>query len=274
MRHTAFIAALLLFFACKSDNATISIQASSTLPGPGGRYAAKNLTDQSQNSWCEGSADSGIGQSLTVKTESGSVSELVVFNGFGIQEHYARNNRVMGLKIAVGAKESTVTLKDSPAPQTIALPEKLKAGQKAVLTIASVYRGASDNDTCIAEIALSSAALQSQPPAAPVNFKEVTFGKRGDKSITLHANHSVTGSFCTTCQVSSPIVEGTWSVTPQGISVKFTVNKATGNGCGDLIEGAVCERTLERHDYLLTDLTASGATTQGGEQFEILDWKD
>jgi hypothetical protein len=127
-----------------------SIEATSILEQEKGTYSDGNLMDLTDDSWCEGEKDAGIGKSITIKLDDAAVvRELYIKNGMGIAKYWAANNRIKELKI----NGKTYTLKDAPGFQKVAL-----SGAKAEelkLEIVSVYNGSKYNDTCLAEVGLS-----------------------------------------------------------------------------------------------------------------------
>jgi hypothetical protein len=127
-----------------------SIEATSILEQEKGAYSDGNLMDLTDDSWCEGKKDSGIGESITIKLDSPSaLKALYIKNGMGIEKYWAANNRIKDLKI----NGKTYTLKDVSEFQTVILSgvntDELK------LEIASVYKGSKYNDTCLAEVGFS-----------------------------------------------------------------------------------------------------------------------
>lgn len=127
-----------------------SIEATSILEQEKGAYSDGNLMDLTDDSWCEGKKDAGIGESITIKLDSQvALKALYIKNGMGIAKYWAANNRIKELKI----NGKTYTLKDVPGFQTVVLSgvnaDELK------LEIASVYKGSKYDDTCLAEVGFS-----------------------------------------------------------------------------------------------------------------------
>jgi len=127
-----------------------SIDATSVLDPEKGTYDQGNIMDMTDDSWCEGKKDAGIGENITVKLNApAALKKLFIKNGMGIAKYWAANNRVKQLKV----NGSTYTLKDEQGFQSVPLAGK--ATDTLTLTIQSVYKGDKWNDTCLAEVALS-----------------------------------------------------------------------------------------------------------------------
>ncbi len=125
-----------------------SIDASSMLEPGKGAYDQGNIMDLTDDSWCEGKKDGGIGESITIKLDSPmAMKMLYIKNGMGVSKYWAANNRVKEVKI----NDAVYTLKDDPGFQAITL--KGKASDTLTLSIVSVYKGEKWNDTCLAEVA-------------------------------------------------------------------------------------------------------------------------
>ena len=143
-----------------------SIQATSVLEPEKGTYAEGNLMDLTDDSWCEGKKDSGTGESVTIRLDApATVKALYIKNGIGIQKFWGANNRVKDVVI----NGRSYTLKDVPGFQQV--PVDLKAVDKIMLTIKSVYRGEKYDDTCIAEIGFSDPGGSYNKPD---NFATIT----------------------------------------------------------------------------------------------------
>ncbi|HOD15821.1 MAG TPA: hypothetical protein PK307_12225 [Spirochaetota bacterium] len=127
-----------------------SIEATSILEQEKGTYTDGNIMDLTDDSWCEGEKDAGLGVSITIKLDhTRSVGELYIKNGMGIAKYWAANNRIRELKI----NGKTYTLKDEPGFQKVSL-SGVKADELK-LEIVSVYKGSRYNDTCLAEVGFS-----------------------------------------------------------------------------------------------------------------------
>jgi hypothetical protein len=113
------IAILIIFMVslhCKekqlpiqADKAEItSIQASSSLKDAKDKYNVNHLRDKSNKSWCEGNADIGIGERITIvynNPQKVLVENLYIKNGYGDTKYYSLNGRVKEFKILVDDKE-------------------------------------------------------------------------------------------------------------------------------------------------------------------------
>jgi hypothetical protein len=127
-----------------------SIDASSVLEPGKGIYDQGNIMDLTDDSWCEGKKDAGIGESITIKLDSPMpIKKLYIKNGMGISKHWAANNRIKEAKI----NGATYTLKDDPGFQAVNLPGK--STDTLTISIISVYKGEKWNDTCLAEVAFA-----------------------------------------------------------------------------------------------------------------------
>jgi hypothetical protein len=141
-----------------------SILASSVLEPEKGTFDQGNLMDLTDDSWCEGKKDAGIGESITISLASPvPMKTLYIKNGLGDPKYWSANNRVRD--IAINGR--TYTLKDIQGFQSVSLPGK--ASDTLVLTIQSVYRGEKWNDTCIAEVGFAD-------PGAALNRRD-SYGK-------------------------------------------------------------------------------------------------
>lgn len=142
--------------ACKPQKAAemLRVRAPSTLPHHSDRYSAGNMTDGTEASWCEGADGTGEGLILSVflrNDEPASLSALFIRNGFGERKYWARNNRVSSLRLEGKDKSVDVRVQDAPETQELVFPTiSVKTAFQLVIT--GVYRGETDNDTCIAEI--------------------------------------------------------------------------------------------------------------------------
>ncbi|HPV41432.1 MAG TPA: hypothetical protein PKX40_09650 [Spirochaetota bacterium] len=127
-----------------------SIDATSVLEPEKGTYDQGNIMDLSDDSWCEGKKDDGVGESITIKLDApAAIKKLHVKNGMGIAKFWRANNRVKDVKI----NGKIYTLKDVPGFQTVNLPGT--ATDTITLVISSVYKGEKWSDTCLAEVALA-----------------------------------------------------------------------------------------------------------------------
>jgi hypothetical protein len=143
-----------------------SIETTSILDQEKGTYTDGNLMDLTDDSWCEGKKDSGIGESITIKLESPTpVKTLHIKNGMGIAMYWAANNRIKELKI----NGMSYTLKDMPEFQTVTLPGARVTEVK--LEIVSVYKGSKYDDTCLAEIGFSDPGASFNKPD---NYVKIT----------------------------------------------------------------------------------------------------
>lgn len=125
-----------------------SINATSVLEPGKGTYDQGNIMDMTDDSWCEGKKDAGIGEGITITLDAPTaLKKLYIKNGMGHGKYWAANNRVREATINGAA----VTLKDEPGFQAVTLPGKAASTLK--ITIVSVYRGEKWNDTCLAEVA-------------------------------------------------------------------------------------------------------------------------
>ncbi len=156
MASAVTVASVLLVATVYSRGATVggpwvkSIEATSVLEQGKDTYGDSNIMDLTDDSWCEGNKDAGIGVSISIRLDAPTaVKMLYIKNGMGISKYWAANNRIKELKI----NGIMYSLRDAPEFQKIAL-----SGAKAdelKLEIVSVYSGSKYNDTCLAEVAFS-----------------------------------------------------------------------------------------------------------------------
>ena len=110
--------------------------------------------------WCEAQKDGpGIGESITIEfSEAVSFDEIQIVNGFAHKDYYAKNNRVKTLTLTQTAgkhfQQKDYTLLDEK-PDWQSIPFALtQTAQTLTFKIASVYKGAKYDDTCIGDIRL------------------------------------------------------------------------------------------------------------------------
>jgi hypothetical protein len=245
--------------ALSADLVWARVEASSTLADRGSyeRYGAKNLNDGGGESWAEGATGSGIGESLTVRFEekrtnapaAAILDRLYIKNGFGDLRYYYRNNRVKELLVDGGGERFTVSLRDTPETQELLFPKPI-ASDRIILTIAAVYPGNRDDDTCIAELDInpisfgkkSGAALAALNDAAAISdtWSEVSvlILRQRAQSLTLKRNgdRSVTGDARAGGQSGAPIIRGSWTRIGNALAVTYTFKEE----CIDMGIGDPC----------------------------------
>ncbi len=127
------------------------ICASSVLAPQGQRtYGPNHLVTGEDGAWCEGAAGPGIGESVTIEMDPRPRFRTIsITNGYArTADAFRRNGRVKRAHIeAEGGYKTTVTLKDTRAPQRIRIPTSRALWVK--FTIAEVHPGARGSDTCV-----------------------------------------------------------------------------------------------------------------------------
>jgi len=181
-QYRIFLLILIISLNCKEKQFSIeankaklfSIQASSSLNDSKDRYSFVHLNDKSNKSWCEGNADIGIGEKITIlykDSQKVKAENLYIKNGYGDTKYYSLNGRVKELKVLVDDKDmGLITIPDSSLKEVIKFSSPLE-GNKFTFEIASIYPGKL-KDTCIAELSLADFSI----PEPPVNkFCGITF---------------------------------------------------------------------------------------------------
>jgi len=121
-------------------------------------YGPENLFDRDdRTAWVEGAPGHGIGEWIIIEFDGlRQVKAIEINNGYNKeQELYLKNSRVKEIKLEFSDRRyrrSTVALKDSGAPQPIALPNEPVLAYWVKLSIESVYPGMKFEDTAISEL--------------------------------------------------------------------------------------------------------------------------
>jgi hypothetical protein len=128
-------------------------------------YGPKSLFDNDLNTaWVEGVDGQGIGEWIVIEFDRlRLVKEIQICNGYNKgRELYLKNSRVKELKLEFSEREKrTVTLKDTGASQSIALPRDQPVKAYWVkFTLESVYPGSKFQDTAISELHVVSEAIE------------------------------------------------------------------------------------------------------------------
>ena len=128
---------------------------SSLTPDGSWTYYPENVLDGNRSTcWCEGVSGDGIGETLTITTESShSVSKVVIANGnLSSESSYYANNRIKEFEIIFSDGTSlSATISDSYTTQPFAISFDPKETTSITLRIVSVYSGSSYSDTCVSE---------------------------------------------------------------------------------------------------------------------------
>lgn len=151
------------FWSIQRYNNIKSIYATSTLIDKSktdSYYSVSNIFDKSMATWIEGSADDGIGESITINFNKPleQLYPLYIKNGHGDLKYYYENNRVKNISITFNNNFTVkAVLEDTYEVQGINLT-KAKSYTNPIysitFTIDSVYKGTKNSNTCIAEIFL------------------------------------------------------------------------------------------------------------------------
>jgi hypothetical protein len=137
------------------------ITASSVLEN---RYGVENLIDKTWRSWSEGAEGNGIGESFTIEFKIPvKPNGFILKNGYGQLDYYFKNNRVKSFEIFF-VDELTgkiVNIEDSYEIERYYFTEGNWVGEyvectKITFKIHEIYPGTHYNDTCIAEIYITS----------------------------------------------------------------------------------------------------------------------
>ena len=131
-------------------------------PMDGARYSADKLADNNfLTCWA---VQGGVGSWFALSSGEGRQARYAVIRGFSIVNGYAKspgrwaqNARIKTLELSVAGKTlATIRLHDSPAVQSVELPEFiLKGGEELRITVRSVYPGSSFDDLCVSEFQLN-----------------------------------------------------------------------------------------------------------------------
>ena len=129
-------------------------------PQPGNTYGAQNLFDgRTDTAWVEGHSSYGIGEWVVVEFDAArDIQGLMLRNGYAKNaDIFDNNSRVdeLALTFSNGEKR-TVKLRDTGDPQTITLPQIVRA-HWVQIAIQSVVRGSKYADTAISELSVQSA---------------------------------------------------------------------------------------------------------------------
>lgn len=123
-------------------------------------YSPVNILDGNfDNTWCEATPGSGIGESITVEFEKPvSFDEIQIVNGFASKNLYNLNNRIKTITLTQVAKkhfqQKQYTLTDNtPTWQSIKF-DLLQTAQTITIKIDEVYKGTLHDDTCLDDIRL------------------------------------------------------------------------------------------------------------------------
>lgn len=155
----------ILLLSCSESGKFVDIGASSTLGAREGRYKARNLIDGTWASWCEGTRGPGIGVTVVLQlAKEAKIESLYVQNGYGDQRYYLRNNRVASIAIGDGKTTTAVAMGDFPTPQKLTFPALQTS--RLELKLLGVFPSNQDDDTCLAEVSLTSFEL-----AQPIHTK-------------------------------------------------------------------------------------------------------
>lgn len=131
-------------------------------PQAGNSYRPGNMAFQARadQAWCEGRADDGIGERVTVHYDRPAVFRTVLIaNGYQKDANSYRNNarpRHVTLRTAGGVLR--VELGDWTGVQTVTLPAPVQSSWLS-LTIDSVYPGGRWPDTCITALGVDQEEL-------------------------------------------------------------------------------------------------------------------
>jgi hypothetical protein len=133
------------------------------------KYGAGNLTDRTWESWAEGAAGNGIGESFTVEFKLPvKLNGFYLRNGYGQADYYFRNNRIKSLEIVYNdtVNGGTLEVEDSFYEMRYSVPGTERQGDfvectKITFIIKDVYPGTEYDDTCITEILFSAPELRS-----------------------------------------------------------------------------------------------------------------
>ncbi|WP_154643625.1 NADase-type glycan-binding domain-containing protein [Leptospira interrogans] len=119
-----------------------------------GNYNANNLIDQKASSWCEGVADDGKGEAVSIEFKSPvQINDFWIYNGFHNRKHWVANNRVKEIEITLFKGGQFVHGKVIKLDDDV--ENKISASyvaDKINFRIISTYSGYRDNDTCLGEI--------------------------------------------------------------------------------------------------------------------------
>jgi len=232
------IAILIIFMVslhCKekqlpiqADKAEItSIQASSSLKDAKDKYNVNHLRDKSNKSWCEGNADIGIGERITIvynNPQKVLVENLYIKNGYGDTKYYSLNGRVKEFKILVDDKEmGLVAIPDSSKKEVIKFPTPLE-GNKFSLEIVSIFPGKL-KDTCIAELSFADFSIPEPPLSVfcGINFSEFRYGLAIDHQGKLLASGDIEGSG-SGGQQCGEFGYGSWDSSNNGAQFTISIN--------------------------------------------------
>ncbi len=182
----------------RPDKAELSsIQASSSLKDAKDRYKADHLNDRTNNSWCEGNTDIGIGEQINISYKNSQkvlVENLYIKNGYGDTKYYSLNARIKEFKVIVDGKDMGImAIPDSPLKQVLKFPIPLE-GNKFTFEILSVYPGKL-KDTCISELSLSDFSIPESPIAkfCGISFSDFHYGLPIDNQGTLLSSGAIDG---------------------------------------------------------------------------------
>ena len=158
MKNFYFLFIALVLIQCSKNPASVgnieSIEGTSTSKYGGYRYHIENLLDNNPGtSWCEGTSDEGVGESISIDFRSiVEIESILISNGLGDKKYFPLNNRVRILSIKSGDKTiDEITLSDQMEMKLYNF-KKIHKLKNLTMTINSVYKGSGINETCLSEI--------------------------------------------------------------------------------------------------------------------------
>jgi hypothetical protein len=128
-------------------------------PQHGNTYGPENLFDsRTDTAWVEGKSSYGVGEWIVVEFDGArDVQGLTLRNGYAKNtDIFEKNSRVGELALTFSSGEKrTVQVRDNSDPQTITLPQAVRA-HWVQIAIQSVVRGNKYADTAISELSVQS----------------------------------------------------------------------------------------------------------------------